>query len=520
MSTMHPADFDDALAFFQALYKREECCRALFNSCQGGLILAIAGKILHCNATAASLLDQRREKLTGRRLLGIFAPARDAGRHRKKIFQQHLQEAEQGAGRIFEWSLTKNSGKVIDTEIAISRIILADHTLLQLVVRDITHRKQMERELLRIQKLESAGVLAGGIAHDFNNLLSGILGNISLAKTLIAEQEEVVRKLEAAEKASLKARVLTRQLLAFAKEGVPLLQPASVSNLIQETARFALSGSSVTLQYEADAVLNEVEIDQGQFCQVIQNLTTNAVQAMPDGGTLRIKVENVALGEMEKPMLPAGGYVLITLADSGPGIEPALLDKVFDPYFTTKEQGSGLGLTVSYSIIVRHGGQLSVESHPGERTTFRIYLPARLPSADFSAETRKPEPIFGCGRVLVMDDNFMVREIIVSMLAYLGYEIGVACNGEEALQQYAAAVASGRKFEAVILNLTIQGGMGGLETLGRLQEVDPKVKAIVTSGYDNDTAMIHYAEFGFQGRVLKPCPLPEFSAEIARVLRC
>ncbi len=177
-----------------------------------------------------------------------------------------------------------------------------------------------------------------------------------------------------------------------------------------------------------------------------------------------------------------------------------------------------MALTISYSIIARHGGQLSVESVLDEGTTFRIYLPARLHTAGPSAAISKPVPIFGSGRILVMDDNLMVREIVVNMLAYLGYEIGVAANGEEALPQYVEAAASGRKFDAVILNLTVQGGMGGLETLARLQEEDPEVKAIVTSGYDNDTAMIHYAEFGFRGRVHKPCPLPEFSAEIARVL--
>ncbi|MEJ2690261.1 MAG: ATP-binding protein, partial [Deltaproteobacteria bacterium] len=457
---MKSVEFADVLADFQALYKKEECCQVLFETFQDGLLLVIDGKILHCNEMASLLVGHRRAKLIGRRLLGILVPAREANRHAKKIILQYLAEAGQGMARTFEWSLKKGHGKIVDTEISISRILLAGHALLQVVIRDVSRRKQMERELVRIQKLEAAAGLAGGIGHDFNNLLSGILGNISLAKTLIVGQEEALRKLEAAEKASLRARVLTRQLQAFAKGGQPVLQPGSVSNLIRETAKFALSGSSVTLEYEEDPDLNEAEIDQGQFSQVIQNLAINAVEAMPDGGRLRIRVENVMLGEMEKPMLPAGGYLLVTVSDSGTGIAPELLDKIFDPYFTTKKQGSGLGLSVSYSIIARHGGQLSVESVPGEGTTFRIYLPARLRVTMTSADKKKPELIFGSGRILVMDDNPLVREIIVSMLGYLGYDFEVATNGEEAVRQYAEAAASDRKFEAVILNLTIQGGMG------------------------------------------------------------
>ncbi len=290
MSVMNSAGFPEALAFFQDLYKKEECCRALLDSFQEGLLFVKEGKILHSNNLASMIVGRQREKLIGRKLVDILVGAREDRQHGKKMFSQHLQEAEQGAGRTFEWSLKKDGGKTVDTEISINRIILANLALLRVEVRDISFRKQMERELLRIQKLESAGVMAGGIAHDFNNLLSGILGNISLAKTLIAEQGEAIRKLEAAEKASLRARGFTRQLLALAKGGQPVLQPASVSNLIRETAQFVLSDTNITLQYESDEALNEVEIDQAQFSQVIQNLAVNAAQAMPDGGIAGIRV--------------------------------------------------------------------------------------------------------------------------------------------------------------------------------------------------------------------------------------
>jgi CheY-like chemotaxis protein len=375
----------------------------------------------------------------------------------------------------------------------------------------------MQEEILRAQKLESVGLLAGGIAHDFNNLLTAVLGNISLAKAQLPQQDRTQARLIEAEKATLRARDLTQQLLTFSKGGAPVRRSAAVADLIRETAGFALSGSNVRCEFTICPDLNPIEIDEGQISQVIHNLIINSEHAMPAGGTLHITCSETALAEGEVPPLGKGRYIRIEVSDQGVGIPEEHLQRIFDPFFTTKEKGRGLGLASAYSIIRNHDGQISVSSTPGSGTTFTIHLPA----ADLVAEVKPGgmETIRrGSGKILVMDDEGTVLEIASEMLAHLGYEAVCARDGEEAVELYRKAKEAGKPFAAVIADLTIPGGIGGKEMTERLRESEAEVKVIVSSGYSNDPIMSEYRAFGFRGVICKPYRIEELSEILAEVL--
>ena len=386
-----------------------------------------------------------------------------------------------------------------------------------LVLRDVTEKERTTQELLKASKLESIGLLAGGIAHDFNNILTVVLGNISLARMVAPPDDELARALTVAEQASMRAAGLTRQLLTFAKGGLPVKQTASLAEIIEETTAFVLHGSKVRLQLTLPDDLWPAEIDVGQISQVLHNLCLNAVQAMPDGGTLRIRAANVTLNETVSPSLRPGNYIAIHLQDTGPGIPAENLPRIFDPYFTTKKHGSGLGLATSYSIIRKHDGDLLVQSEVGHGTTFQVYLPASS-GTKTGAPTAAPAALAGHGRVLIMDDEEAVRILLERMLRPLGYEVALAANGEEALARYAKAQAAQRPFDVVILDLTIPGGMGGLETLRQLRNLNPAVKAVVSSGYSDDPVMAQHQEYGFAGVVAKPYRLEDLARTLQAVM--
>lgn len=388
-----------------------------------------------------------------------------------------------------------------------------------LVFRDITEKQQMEYERLKAQKLESIGLLAGGIAHDFNNLLMAIMGNISLAKIEAEGDEKLVDRLTAAERACLQSKNLTHQLLTFSKGGAPIKKTTSMVGLIKDTAEFALRGSNVRCQFVIADSLWHVEADEGQISQVIQNLIINAMQAMPDGGTITVSAENVHLEPNTTLPLPGGRYVKVVVKDHGVGIPPENITKIFDPYFTTKKKGSGLGLAAAYSIVKKHDGFISVESEVGVGSTFTVYLPATTKSV-ISA---KPPLVAsaqaqGSGRILVMDDEQIIRDVTGHILRRLGYEAAFAQDGEEAITAYQQAMAENRPFQAVIMDLTIPGGMGGKEAIKRLREIDPNVKAIVSSGYSNDPVMSNFTEYGFSGCVAKPYNVQELSHTLQKVI--
>ncbi len=386
-----------------------------------------------------------------------------------------------------------------------------------LVFRDVTEELAMERELLKTRKLESLGILAGGIAHDFNNILMALSGNISLARAGLDPQAREARLLLRAEKAVGRAANLTRQLLTFSRGGKPVKEVSRLDTIIRESADFVLHGSTVTCSHALDPELWPVSVDPGQIGQVIQNLVLNARQAMPEGGTVAIRAENVEDIARETHLsLPAGSYVRIRVSDSGQGIAGENLEKIFDPYFTTRDKGTGLGLAICHSVINRHNGVITVDSTPGRGTTFTIYLPA-LPGAEVSATTEEKTAPRGEGTVLIMDDDAMVREITLQMLNWLGYTGIGTKDGNEAVEQYRQCLENNQPVQAVILDLTIAGGMGGREAGEQILAMDPAARLIVASGYSNDPIMADYAHHGFKAVMNKPFNIGELAAVLARV---
>ena len=322
------------------------------------------------------------------------------------------------------------------------------------VFKDVTDWIRMERELLRAQKLESIGILAGGIAHDFNNILTGVLGNVSLARALSGPSDSIQDRLVEAEKALVRARDLTMQLLTFARGGMPVKKTASIRELIVDSASFVLRGSRAQCEFQIPDDLWPVEVDPGQICQVIQNLVLNADQAMPGGGTIAVWAANDDDGE------GGAGAVRLSVRDQGIGIPEEHLERIFDPYFTTKPGGTGLGLATSYSIVRNHGGTLTVESRQGAGATFHVLLPAAK-GAVVPARGVDDVAVGGRGRVLVMDDETLVRSVVEQILRHLGYEATTVADGAAAVAEYRQALEQGRRFELTLLDLTVPGGMGG-----------------------------------------------------------
>jgi CheY-like chemotaxis protein len=361
------------------------------------------------------------------------------------------------------------------------------------------------------------GILAGGIAHDFNNILTSILGNISTAIMHTTPKSEISQILTNAEKAALHARDLTMQLLTFSKGGAPLKTSASITDLIKDSTNFMLRGSNVKCEFSLPDELWPVEIDEGQMSQVINNLIINADQAMPDGGNIEIRAKNVVIRPEDIIPLKKGKYIKVSIKDHGKGITKKNLAKIFDPYFTTKTGGSGLGLSVAYSIIKNHDGYITVKSRPGKGTTFYIYLPA---SQDKIPEKRLLEEnlYIGKGKVLVMDDEEIVRDTLDTMLKNLGCEVVCVKDGAEAIVMYQQSRETGKPFDVVIMDLTIPGGMGGKETIKKLRELDPEVKAIVSSGYYDDPIMSYYQAYGFSSVIAKPYRITELSQILRDVM--
>lgn len=383
--------------------------------------------------------------------------------------------------------------------------------------QEIAVRERMESELARVEKLESLGLLAGGIAHDFGNLLGSVMGNISLAMLDVDPASPARQQLIKAEGASLRAQELIRQLLTFSRGGTPVKKLLSLPGLITEAAGLSLRGSRVLHEIAIPGGLWSVEADDGQLMQVFSNLLINADQAMPDGGIIRISAQNVTLAAGDIPPLGAGRYVKVSIRDEGTGIAQEHLFRIFDPFFTTKKKGSGLGLATSYSIVRKHDGIMTVVSEPGTGTVFHLYLPASQDDASFLS--RNDSYVKGSGHILIMDDEEDMRSTTGDMLTRLGYSVDFAGEGDEAIAKYRGAREGGRPFDAVIMDLTIPGGMGGREAIRRLLAIDPDALAIVSSGYSDDTVLADHRSFGFRGVVRKPYRLRDLSEVVADVLR-
>ena len=386
-------------------------------------------------------------------------------------------------------------------------------------VNNISEKHLLEEERLKTQKLEAIGTLAGGIAHDFNNLLQGVFGYISMAKSMYDQKQKSLHMLEQAEKALHMSVNLTSQLLTFSKGGKPATKKIALRPAIENSVKFALSGSRVDFRLRIYDELWMVEADEGQVGQVIQNLVLNAEQSMPMGGTISITARNVASGQKGlPPVLKHGNYVEISIKDKGIGIPEHYLTKIFDPYFTTKDKGSGLGLTTSYSIIKNHGGLIDVKSKLGEGTTFFLYLPAVEAVEPPEAVANEDVRALRKGRVLLMDDEDIVRDIAGLMIRSLGHEVELAEDGEKAVEKYRESMRAGMQFDIVIMDLTIRGGMGGEEAIKELRAIDPDVKAIVSSGYSDGSAISEYKTIGFNACLTKPYDVDSLNAMLNSLL--
>lgn len=512
-STAHGVmlDITDRVETAQALRETGERYRLLFAHSPVGVFHFDRDlRLTDTNERFVNILRSRREKLLGVNLNTLLDPS----------ILPTLRAALSGGEGYHEGPYAASPG---DAELWISlrtAPVYGDDRQITggvAIVEDLTERRRLEDEHLRTQKLESLGLLAGGLAHDFNNILTAVLGNISMLRgdepRTPAETGEI---LQDAERAALRARDLTQQLLTFAKGGAPLKRLVSVADLVREAASFTVRGSASKCVYRLPADTWPAEVDSGQITQVVQNLVINADQAMPDGGVITLEADNVRLTAGEVGHLPAGPYVRIRVADTGVGIPERYMGRIFDPYFTTKQKGSGLGLTMCFSIVQKHGGHITVASKVGQGTTFSIYLPALT---DTAAEARgldaaEPDPCPG-GRILMMDDEVTILGFARRMLESAGYEVETAPDGEEAIRLFTVAQRAGRPFDVVILDLTVPGGLGGKETFQRLRKLQPDVCAIVSSGYSTDQIMAQFRTLGFAGVV----PKPYTSKELLKALR-
>jgi two-component system, cell cycle sensor histidine kinase and response regulator CckA len=383
--------------------------------------------------------------------------------------------------------------------------------------RDVTESKQLEEERAKADRLESIGILAGGIAHDFNNILAAILGNTSIAKLKIDSNNDMFELLSETENATIRATKLTQQLLTFARGGAPIIETCELADTIIDTAEFSLRGSNVNCDTALTPDLWAAEVDKGQISQVIGNLVMNAKHSMPHGGTVKVKAENLIITATNSLSLPEGKYVKITVTDNGGGIQEQHLSRIFEPYFTSKENGTGLGLATSYSIIRRHKGRITVESQYGKGSTFHIFLPASFNKIKKDAA---PDEIFKdfSGKILLMDDEYSIRQVGGMMLKSLGNEFEAVSDGEHVIESYEKAMKSGTPFDAVILDLTIPGGMGGKDAVEKLLEIDPAAKVLVSSGYSDDPVISRYREHGFCGYIPKPYKLEDLQKSLNTLL--
>ncbi|MEW6428599.1 MAG: PAS domain S-box protein [Thermodesulfobacteriota bacterium] len=477
------------------------------NSAVGITITDRHGNIMQSNPAFCRMLGYSGQELEGKHL-SLFTHPDDVGK-RSPVYQQLL---EGGIDHVhFQKRYRHKNGRTVWGQLTLSllRSEEGEPDLVIGMIEDISSRKLLEEERQKANKLESVGILAGGIAHDFNNLLTAVIGNIILARHRVQTDANTRELLEAAERASLRAKNLTDQLLTFSRGGAPVKKNVELRVLIEDTVRFHLSGSKTRAEFHFATGLHPVLADAGQISQVVQNIVKNSEQAMPAGGTITIAAENHVV--TAAGLLPEGRYVKITITDQGSGIPEENLSRIFDPYFTTKEKGNGLGLAICYSIIKSHDGLITVDSTLGVGTSFAIYLPAaETPPALVAAEKENDRGATRfSGKILVMDDDRMVREVIGSMLTDLGFTVVLTADGREAVAAYKKALLDLSPVHLVIVDLTVPGGMGGRDTLAELRKIDPAVRVVVSSGYTDDPLLTNFADHGFAGVIGKPFAINE-----------
>ena len=494
--------------------EKERLAVTLHNIADAVLTLDVSGFVVAANRTAENMLGH---DIVGQPLAAALHLADKECRTPELASRLYNAAEPVDLCRVARLTV-KGQERLVDISGAAVRNKDAEHIGAVVVLRDVTERQRQEEELLKTRKLESLGVLAGGIAHDFNNILTAILGNLSLARMYIDKSTPVDEVLAEAERASVRARDLTQQLLTFSRGGAPIKKTSSIAELLRDTSAFVLRGSNISPEYRIAADLWAGRFDPGQISQVVNNLLINAKQAMPRGGKVIISADNMRVPELNPYGLRAGTYVAIVVQDYGVGIPAEHVDRIFDPYFTTKQSGSGLGLATAYSIVTKHEGFIGVESSPGSGARFTVVLPAMegtSANADLPGKVARGRQ----ERVLLMDDEVAIRHVGAALLRQLGYDVTVAADGAEAVALYRDAIRSARPFKAVIMDLTVPGGMGGQECLNALRALDPHVVALVSSGYSNDPVMAHHEAHGFAGIITKPYQLNELASALERVVQ-
>jgi PAS domain S-box-containing protein len=489
---------------------------SMFEASPVGMALTdLAGVVVRSNRALQTMLGWSDAELLGRSFDTLASDGRGLG-----PLPEAARRAREAGAMPLERPFACKDGSVAWGWITVALLHGDDGVPTQgvLMVQDVTRRKHMEQELLRVAKLDSLALLAGGIAHDFNNLLTPILGNVSIALARAhGPDREALRQ---AEQAAGRARELTRQLMTFARGGMTEKRAGFIADVLRECLELALHGTNVRGELDASGSEWASHFDQGQMVQAFSNLVINAAQAMPGGGVVRCDVTDVELDHELGPSLPAGRYVRVRVSDHGRGIPPEDLPRVFDPFFSTKQQGRGLGLATTHTIVTTHGGRIGVTSEVGTGTTFEVLLPASSPG-EVPEAVRPARPVRSAGavaRVLVMDDERAIREVASAMLGACGYEVDAVADGNQAIDAYELAMRSGRPYSAVVLDLTVPAGRGGVDTMARLLEIDPGVRGIVSSGYSVGAVVEDPRRAGFRAAVHKPYTLDELRSALAEVI--
>jgi PAS domain S-box-containing protein len=495
------------------LRESEERSRLLVELSPDSILLHQNGKIVFANpATARMLGAESVEDILGLEYINFIQPEYQKEFHArtKSIYDTGLPSP------FMQKKYLRIDGGIIDIEVTGSLSSFQGKPAIQLIIRDITERKKLEQDTLTADKLQSVGNLAGAIAHEFNNLLTVILGNLSVARMYGNQHEKGAGVLYEAEQAAQQARELTQRLLTFARGGQPVKQPVDLRKLIFKSCNAILSEEFITCRVNVAGDLYTVEADEGQIVHAISNIVVNGVQAMPGGGKIDISAENYSTSKFPGPPLKFGRYVKITIVDEGHGIAECQLCSIFDPFYSTKPESSGLGLPTAHSIIKKHGGHLMVESVVGKGATFTIYLPAGNSKVE---KEEKEMLLVGSGWILLMDDEASVRRTAKEMLRLLGYDVIEAADGQEALRLYREASAAGQQIDLAILDLVVKDGLGGKETMESLRLLDSNIKVLVSSGYSNDPVMSDYEKYGFSGCVPKPYAIEQLGHALRLALQ-
>ncbi|UYP45731.1 Sensor histidine kinase RcsC [Candidatus Lokiarchaeum ossiferum] len=512
----------------QLASEKENLAVTLRNIGEGVITINRYGKILIFNEMAEEITNHSYEEAIGKNILDILplnlaTQKGTAMNLLTKALSLHSREKYQGTSIL---KMSGGSQKIIDYSIAPINNGEQGNIGYVIAFRDISIQRRLEEELNRNQSIESIGLLAGGIAHDFNNILTAILGNITLAKMEAEENTDLLESLQDAEKGANQAQRLTNQLLTFSKGGAPIKEVASTENLIKEAARFSLHGSSIGVEFDIENEIWNINVDKGQFGQVMQNIVLNAVQAMDGKGIIKISATNYEIIQDQK-FLHEGKYVNIRIQDTGIGISAENLPKIFDLYFSTKKgqnfhAGNGLGLPVSRSIIKKHGGTIDVESEEGMGTTFSFFFPAIEPNGKSIKKQKQDLTVKNQNsnqrKILVLEDEPLVTKVLATMLRKLNYVSDFTTEGDITIKKYFQKLKENDPYDVLILDLTIPGALGGLDTFNALKKIDPNLKAIVSSGYATGNIMSHYEEFGFKGMLVKPYTIGELKEVLLNVL--